>query len=85
MSYYWKYLGGTHRDWNIRVELNHKIPIMLHNLENYDAHFIMQEFGIFNFKLNFISNRLEKHMCLAFIISYCLLIAFSFWASHYTN
>ena len=51
---------------------------MLHNLKNYDAHFIMQEFGKFNFKLNFISNRLEKHMCLAFIISYCLLIAFSF-------
>ena len=51
---------------------------MLHNLKNYDAHFIMQEFGKFNFRLNFISNRLEKHMYLAFIISYCLLIAFSF-------
>ena len=57
-----KYRGSLHRDCNINLELNHKIPIVFHNQENYDSHLIMQELGKFNHKINVISNGLEKYM-----------------------
>ena len=37
------YRASSHRDCNIKVNLNHKIPIVFHNLKNYDSHLIMQE------------------------------------------
>ena len=40
-----KYGGSAHRDSNINVKLNHKIPVAFHNLKNYDSHLIMQELG----------------------------------------
>ena len=36
-----KYRGSARRDCNINIKLNHKILIVLHNLKNYDLHFIM--------------------------------------------
>ena len=38
----------AHRDCNINVKLNHKVPIVFYNLKNYDSHLIMQELGKFN-------------------------------------
>ena len=32
-----KYGGFAHRDCNIKVKLNHRIPIVFHNLKNYDS------------------------------------------------
>ena len=49
-----KYRGASHRDCDINVSLNYKFSTVFHNLKNYDAHFIMQEFGIFNFKIRAI-------------------------------
>ena len=57
-----KYRGSAHRDCNINVKLNHKIPVVFHNLKNYDSHLIMQELGKFNLKINVIPNGLEKYM-----------------------
>ena len=31
-----KYRGSAHRDCNIKVKLNHTIPIVFCNLKNYD-------------------------------------------------
>ena len=31
-----------HRYCNNNVKLNHKIPLVFHNLKNYDSHFIMR-------------------------------------------
>ena len=43
--------------------LNHKIPVIFHNLKNYDSHCIMQqELRKFNPKINIIPNGLEKYM-----------------------
>ena len=42
--------------------MNHKIPVLFHNLKNYDSHCIIQELGKFNLKINVISNGLEKYM-----------------------
>ena len=36
-----KYRGSAYRDCNITVKLNHKIPVVLHNLKNYDSHLIL--------------------------------------------
>ena len=57
-----KYRGSAHKDCNIKVKLNHKIPDVFHNLKNYDSHLIMQELSKFNFKINVIPNGLEKYM-----------------------
>ena len=48
--------------YNIKISLNYKIPIVFHNLKNYDAHLIMQELGKFTFKINVTPNGLEKYM-----------------------
>ena len=31
-----KYRVSPHRDYNIDVKLNHKIPVVFHSLKNYD-------------------------------------------------
>ena len=55
-----KYRGSAYRDCNINLKLNHKIPIVFHNL--YDSCLIIQELGKFNPKINVIPNVLEKYM-----------------------
>ena len=76
MSYHWKTKSSVHRDCNINVKLNHKIPIVLQNLKHYDSHLIMQELGKFNFKINVIPNILERYM--SFNISNKLIFIDSF-------
>ena len=56
------YGDSAHRDCNINLRFNHKIPVVFHNLKNYNSHFIMQELGKFNLKISVISNGLEKYM-----------------------
>ena len=46
-----KYRDSAHRDCNINLKLNHKIPIVFHNLKNYDFHLIIKELGKFNLKI----------------------------------
>ena len=36
-----KYIGSAYRDCNINVKLNHKIPVVIHNLKKHDSHLIM--------------------------------------------
>ena len=43
-----KYRVSLHRDGNINVKLNHKIPVIFHNLKNFDSHLIMQELSKVN-------------------------------------
>ena len=50
------------RDCNINVKLNHKIPVVFHNLKKYDSLLIMQELVKLNLKTNVIPKRLEKYM-----------------------
>ena len=68
--------GSAHRDCNINVKLNHKIPIVFPNLRNYDSHLIMQELDRFNFKINVIPNGLEK--CMSFNINNQLVFIVKF-------
>ena len=57
-----KHLGSGHRDFNINVNLNYKIPVAFYNLKYNDSHLIMQELGTFNLKINVTPNGLEKYM-----------------------
>ena len=56
-----KYRYFVHRYCNINVKLNHKIPVVFHNLKTYDSHLIMLELRKFNVKINVIPNGLEKY------------------------
>ena len=38
-----KYRGSAHRDFNINLKLNHKIPVAFRNLKNYDSHLIIKD------------------------------------------
>ena len=55
-----KYRRSAHANCNANVELNHKISVVSCKLKNLDSHFIIQELGDFNFKINVISNGLEN-------------------------
>ena len=55
-----KFRASTRRDCNIKVTLNHNIPVVINIQTNYISHLIMQELGKFNLRTNVIPNRLEK-------------------------
>ena len=40
-----KWRGSAHKDCNICVKLNHKFPVIFHNLKNQDSNLVMQELG----------------------------------------
>ena len=65
-----------HSRCNINLKLNHKIPVIFHNLTNDDFHLIMQELGKFNLKINVILNGLGKYM--SFTINNKLIFIESF-------
>ena len=75
-----KYRDNAHKDCKINVKLNHKTPVVFHNLKTYDSHLIIQELDKFNLKINVIDHHgLKKHMSfsinnkLSFIDSFQLL------------
>ena len=35
-----KYSGSAHRDCNINLKLNQKIPVVFRNVKNYDSHLV---------------------------------------------
>ena len=76
-----KYRGSENRDCNINVKLDHKIPVVFHNLKSYDSHLIMQELDKFNLKVNVISNGLEKYMSLSIINKLRFIDSFQFLSS----
>ena len=61
-----RYRGSAHRDCNINLKLNHKIPIVSHNLKIYDFHLIMQEIGKFNLKTNVLNKDGFKYLSQVF-------------------
>ena len=56
----WNNRGSAHRDCNINLKLNRKIPVVLHSLKNYDSHLIMEQLGKFILKRSVVPNELEK-------------------------
>ena len=76
-----KYRGSVRRDCNINVRLKNKIPVVFHNLKNYDSHLVMQGLGIFNLKINVIPNVLEKYMSFSISDKLIFIDSFQFLSS----
>ena len=57
-----KYQGSANQECNLNVSLNKKIPVVFHNLQNYDSNLSFQEFGKCKFKINIIPKTIEKYM-----------------------
>ena len=76
-----KYRGSAHRDCNINVKLNYKIPVVIHNLKYYESHLIIQELGKFNLKINVIANGLEKYKSFSIKNKQSFIDSFQFLSS----
>ena len=46
----------------ISLKLNHKVPVIFHNLKAYDLHHVLQEINQFYFEINVIPSAFEKYM-----------------------
>ena len=57
-----KYRGAAHWSWNINLKLTKKVPVIFHNLKDYDSHLTKQEIRKFDVKVSVILNGLEKYM-----------------------
>ena len=88
-----KFRGSAHQECNLKLRIkpeNLKIPVIFHNLQGYDSHFIMQQIGKIakNYayedkkgrdqplKINAIPNNMEKYM--AFMLGNHLTFIYSF-------
>ena len=58
-----KYRGSLHRSCNLKYSLRKMIPVVFHNLKQYDAHIIMQGLGkIKDRQIKVIANNMEKYI-----------------------
>ena len=80
-----KYRNSARRYCNMKVKLNHKIPIVFHSLKNYDSYLIMQELGKFNFKINVIPNALKRYMSFNINKKLIFIDSFQFLRSSFDN
>ena len=55
-----KYRGSAHKDCDINLKLNQKIPVVFHNLKYYNYYLIIRELGKFSLEINVIPNGLES-------------------------
>ena len=88
-----KFRGSAHQECNLKLRIepeNLKIPVIFHNLQGYDSHFIMQQIGEIakkhgytnkkgekqDLNINTIPNNMEKYM--AFMLRNHLTVIDSF-------
>ena len=58
-----KYRGAAHYCYNINLKITKKVPVIFHNLKEYDSQLIFKELSGFNgLKTSVIPNGLEKYM-----------------------
>ncbi|XP_065223826.1 uncharacterized protein LOC135847991 [Planococcus citri] len=56
------YRNSAHQNCNINLKRSNFVPVILHNLSNYDAHFIIPEIGCDKSKVDLIANTKEKYI-----------------------
>ena len=57
-----KYREPAHRTCNLRYKIPSHIPIILHNLSEYDAHLLIRELGKETNKISVIAENKEKYI-----------------------
>ena len=78
-----KYRGSAHRDCNINLNLNKKVPVVFYNLKNCDSNLIMQEPDKFNLKINVILNEFKKYVSFTINNKLSLIENFQFLSSSF--
>ena len=56
------FTGAAHWNCNINFELTKKVPVIFHNLRDYDSHLNFNELDKSDAKIKVIPNELEKYM-----------------------
>ena len=51
-----RYIGASHWSFNINLKMTKNVPVIFHNLKNYDSHLIFKELSKFNGKIDVIPN-----------------------------
>ena len=54
--------GTAHWSYHINLHLTKSVPVIFHNLRDYDSHLNFNELKKFDVKIEKIANRLEKYM-----------------------
>ena len=62
-----KFRGAAHFNCNANLKITKKVPVIFHNLREYDGHLIMKEINNFDVIIDVIPDGLEKYI--AFIIN----------------
>ena len=57
-----KFRGAAHFSCNANCKLSKNIPVIFHNLKDYDSHLIIKEISKFDVKVSVIPSGLEKYM-----------------------
>ena len=57
-----KFRGAGHWDCNKKFQLTRKVPVIFHNLNDYDSNLIFSELNKFDVKISVIPNGLETYM-----------------------
>ncbi|XP_054723117.1 uncharacterized protein LOC129233064, partial [Uloborus diversus] len=58
-----KYRGAAHSQCNLKFRLRKMIPVIFHNLKNYDAHHIVKTLGTFkDYEYEVIPTNMEKYI-----------------------
>ena len=57
-----KFRSAAHWDCYMNFQLKKKVPVIFHNLKDYDSHLIFNELDKFDVKISVIPNGLEKYM-----------------------
>ncbi|GBO29059.1 hypothetical protein AVEN_122502-1 [Araneus ventricosus] len=58
-----RYRAALHSSCNLKFRLSKKIPVVFHNLKNYDGHLIMQEIGkLKDYEITVVPTTIEKYV-----------------------
>ena len=54
--------GAAHNQFNLKLKISKKLPIIFHNLEGYNEHIIFKEWNNFEDDIEVIPKTMEKYM-----------------------
>ena len=56
-----KFRGAAHKSCNLNFKVTKKVPVIFHNLKDYDSHLFFNELDKFDVKIKVIPDGLEKY------------------------
>ena len=59
-----KFRGAAHFSFNANFKITKKVPVIFHNLKEYDGHLIMKDLSNFDVNIDVVPYGLEKSMAI---------------------